>query len=274
MPMSVVYTTINGRIVHENRGGVERLYMGDTNGNSIGLMDASGNVTDTFTYWPFGELQSHVGTSETPFMFGGILGCYTDSWGGIYMRAREYVPQLTRWLTVDEMWPWQLPYAYVNANPISFVDPPGMQGIFSGGLGCTPEQGISLYNGVNGIRTGLQHCKDCAQAIRKSWLPAPMHGANHPYSHCMACCVLTRVDGSTCAQTAQAGQNATTPSRVGSWQDRWGWCSTGVAIGRKPIKKGKSSQADCEAQCSGIYKTNPPQPFLPPFPYLPECNPA
>ncbi len=126
MPMSVVYTTFDGEVVHENRGGVSRFYVGDTNGNTIGLMDDSGNLTDTFTYWPYGELQAHVGTSVTPLQFGGILGCYTDSWGGIYMRAREFIPQLTRWLTVDPLWPGEPPYTFASSNPISKTDPSGL----------------------------------------------------------------------------------------------------------------------------------------------------
>ena len=126
MPMSVTYATINGEIVSENRGGVIRYYVPDTNGNTIALLDESGNVTDTYEYWPFGEIRSHVGPSTTPFTFGGVLGCYSDSWGGIYMRAREFVPKLARWLTVDPLWPWQLPYVYAGNSPVTQNDPTGM----------------------------------------------------------------------------------------------------------------------------------------------------
>jgi RHS repeat-associated protein len=141
--MSVTYTTFNGEIVSENRGGVIRYYVPDTNGNTAALMDESGNVTDTYEYWPFGEIRSHVGPSTTSFTFGGILGCYSDSWGGIYMRAREFVPKLARWLTVDPLWPMQLPYAYAFNNPVTYADPSGTSPCGGGGGGgslCPPHQ--------------------------------------------------------------------------------------------------------------------------------------
>ena len=69
MAMSVVYTRINGQIVHENREGVERFYAPDTLGSTVALLDTTGTVTDTFTYWPYGEIASHVGSSVTPLTF-------------------------------------------------------------------------------------------------------------------------------------------------------------------------------------------------------------
>jgi RHS repeat-associated protein len=164
MPMSVTYTTINGEIVSENRGGVIRDYVSDTNGNTVALLDESGNVTDTFTYWPFGEIQSHVGTSTTPFTFGGVLGCYSDSWGGIYMRAREYVPQLARWLTVDPLWPDQLPYAYAGNSPVTQTDPTGL------GLGNglpKPLQGC-MSKGAQNLLLSMMGNSQCASAIKSA----------------------------------------------------------------------------------------------------------
>jgi len=52
MAMSVVYATINGQIVSENRGGVISYYAPGNLGSTVALLDATGTVTDTFTYWP------------------------------------------------------------------------------------------------------------------------------------------------------------------------------------------------------------------------------
>ena len=128
MAMSVVYATINGQIVSENRGGVISYYAPDNLGSTVALLDTTGTVTDTFTYWPYGEIQSHVGSSVTPFTFCGTLGYYTDVLGSqIYVRARYLRQALTRWLTSDALWPRQHAFAYVNGRPTSNTDPSGLQ---------------------------------------------------------------------------------------------------------------------------------------------------
>jgi len=197
MPMSVVYTTINGQIVHENRNGVEAFYVPDTNGNTVALLDVSGNVTDTFTYWPFGEIQSHVGTSTTPFTFGGVLGCYSDSWGGIYMRAREYVPQLTRWLTVDPLWPQLPPYSYAYNNPVTFADPGGNRPGRGPTDPCAP-------GGTN--RNHPPNCSKCGPGCKPTYMtcfsdPSPTGGV-----------AVYCTDDSTCKSCRDRGYSPGKPS--------------------------------------------------------------
>ena len=124
--MSVVYTTINGMIVHENRGGVESFYAPDTMGSTVALLNSSGVVTDTYSYWPYGEIRSHVGSSQTPFTFLGMIGYYADVVANfIYVRARYLRQALTRWQTVDPLWPNEQAYGYCLAGPVSAVDPSG-----------------------------------------------------------------------------------------------------------------------------------------------------
>ena len=64
---AVTYTTFGGTIVHEARGGVHRDYMRDPLGSTVGLIDSSQTVTDTFEYWPFGEIRTQTGSTGTPF---------------------------------------------------------------------------------------------------------------------------------------------------------------------------------------------------------------
>ena len=47
------YTTLDGEIVYENRGGVERDYVPDALGSTVALLDSAQAKTDTFTYWPY-----------------------------------------------------------------------------------------------------------------------------------------------------------------------------------------------------------------------------
>jgi RHS repeat-associated protein len=126
--MGVVnYFCIEGELISETRNGVESDYIPDTLGNTIKLVNMSGAVTDTFEYWPYGELRSHTGTSETPFTFGGTLGYYSDQWGGEYVRARELEPVRVSWMSMDPLWPAEQAFGYVRSNPISLIDPYGLQ---------------------------------------------------------------------------------------------------------------------------------------------------
>ena len=125
MAMSVVYTTLGGRIVYENRGGVERSYLRDPLGNTVGLMDMSGSVTDTFDYWPYGETRVHSGSSKTPLTFLGTLGYFTDYLNMLYVRARHLRVDLTTWMTVDPLWPSIHAYAYASLRPTTRTDPTG-----------------------------------------------------------------------------------------------------------------------------------------------------
>ena len=126
--MGVVdYLVVNGVLLSETRGGVESDYIADPLGSTAALMSTAGAITDTFTYWPYGQLRSHVGTSVTPYQYGGTLGYYTDGPSGrVSASMRVYNPTVTRWLTVDLLWPIQRPYVYCFGRPISMVDRLGM----------------------------------------------------------------------------------------------------------------------------------------------------
>lgn len=123
MSMSVVYSNFCGMVVSETRGGVERDYVCDTLGSTIGLMDATGTMTDRWEYWPFGEVVSHTGTNPTPLTFLGVLGYFKDVLDKLfYVRARHLRVDLARWLTVDPLWPGQPGYCYATCSPTVHVD--------------------------------------------------------------------------------------------------------------------------------------------------------
>jgi RHS repeat-associated protein len=126
MALAVTYTNFNGRIVSETRNGVHSDYLRSTNANTIGLVNAAHVITDTWIYWPYGEVATRIGTNPTPFQFGGTVGYYTGLLNQIYVRARFFLAQLARWLTLDPLWPSESAYGYAAANPVTASDPTGL----------------------------------------------------------------------------------------------------------------------------------------------------
>jgi len=129
--MSVTnYLTINGQLIEETTNGVSTQYMRDGLGSVIGTTDGSGNILNTYRYTPYGGTTYKTGSSADPkFLFAG-------SWGGRqtgrahseeYWRARHRAIFSTSWSTVDPLWPYQRAYGYCASNPISQVDPQGME---------------------------------------------------------------------------------------------------------------------------------------------------
>ena len=126
MAMAVVYTTFAGQIVSENRGGVTREYLSDPLGSTIALASSTA-ITDTWDYWPYGEVMTRTGTNPTPFTFVGTLGYFKDLLDRLfYVRARHYQPNYGRWMTVDPLWPEEPSFSYAEADSIARSDPSGL----------------------------------------------------------------------------------------------------------------------------------------------------
>ncbi|MBX3095995.1 MAG: hypothetical protein KF812_03960 [Fimbriimonadaceae bacterium] len=126
MPMSVTYATVNGRMVQENRGGTVTRYVADTLGSVIKTTDASGNVTSTTKCWPFGEVRTSTGTNPSPWGFVGTLGYFRDTLTMLFVQARTYRADLSRWMTVDPLWPEETAYGYCNESPVLIGDASGL----------------------------------------------------------------------------------------------------------------------------------------------------
>ena len=150
MAMSVTYGTFAGHVVYENRGGVESTYMRDQLGNTVGLMEMNGHQTDSWTYWPFGEVRTHTGSSTTPLTFLGTLGYFVDFLNQLYVRARHLRTDLTRWLSTDGFWPQQPAYQYADCAPVLKIDPSGRFSI----IDVIKECGMGLAGMVGDILSG------------------------------------------------------------------------------------------------------------------------
>ena len=126
---TVRYTTVNGEIISEKRNGVRSLYVPDPLGSTVALLDNTQTKTDTFEYWPYGEVRTRTRVTATPFQYVGTLGYHQDSSGRTYVRARTLNTAQGRWMTEDPIGfdggDWNL-YRYVGNKTITRLDPSGM----------------------------------------------------------------------------------------------------------------------------------------------------
>lgn len=109
-------------------------YHYDYRGSTVALTGDSGNVTDRIEYSAYGSLTYRTGNTDTPFLFNGRYGVATDPNGLLYMRARYYSPYLCRFLSSDPAgFGGGLNfYAYANGNPVSYLDPFGLNAAATG----------------------------------------------------------------------------------------------------------------------------------------------
>lgn len=100
----------------------------DPQGTPLAEADASGNITATFDYRPYGA--QVLGTPKSGL---GYTGHVDDADSGlVYMQARYYDPQAVRFVSVDPLGPLSgfnqfNRYVYAVDNPIKNIDPDGRQ---------------------------------------------------------------------------------------------------------------------------------------------------
>ena len=125
----------------------------DPQGTPLAEADASGNVTATFDYAPYGGQ-----ALGTPPSGPGYTGHVNDPESGlVYMQARYYDPVVGRFLSVDPVGPALgnafnfNRYGYANNNPIVNVDPDGREAILdSRNLINGPGHSIVMSPGDHG----------------------------------------------------------------------------------------------------------------------------
>lgn len=158
--VTATYVYIAGRLVAMRRGGVTTYVHDDHGGNIRLLTDATGAVTDTFDYGPFGTLESRTGTTPLPYGYRGQR--YDESTGLYYLHARYYDPVSARFLSPDPH-PGVLRrpasfnrYLYANGDPVNMWDPNGQMGL-AVAVGGFPVQatlaGISVPSLVGVLAT-------------------------------------------------------------------------------------------------------------------------
>ena len=106
---------VNGQVIAQYTHGTMRIsqrrfvsgmnwetsYYGYDGGGSVWqLFNATGVVTDTYTYDAFGNTLKHTGTTVNPYQYRGEQ--FDDSLGMHNLRARYYIPSTGRFLTMDK----------------------------------------------------------------------------------------------------------------------------------------------------------------------------
>jgi len=104
-------------------------YLNDALGSTRALANSTGNITDNYTYSPYGALIEHLGISSNTFMFTGEQ--FDKEIDSYYLRARYYAPNTTRFISRDsydgtlESPLSQNHYLYTHSNPVMYSDPSG-----------------------------------------------------------------------------------------------------------------------------------------------------
>jgi RHS repeat-associated protein len=120
----------NGKLIAQVNNDV-RYFLGDVQGSTRLLSDATGAITSSYDYSAFGELTDSPSV-ETKYLYTGQQ--YDAATAMYSLRARYYNPAGGRFLSRD-VWPvdygdtWELNrYGYAGGNPVRWTDPTGWLG--------------------------------------------------------------------------------------------------------------------------------------------------
>ncbi|NMP21578.1 RHS repeat-associated core domain-containing protein [Sulfobacillus harzensis] len=124
--------TPSGQLISDRTPSGTYYYLLDAQGSVVGLTNGSGTLVDSYTYEPYGGIQSQTQNVAQPFKW---IGAVYDSATGLYhIGARYYDPNFDRWTQMDPsgyasvnpMNPQTLDlYTYAADNPINYVDSTG-----------------------------------------------------------------------------------------------------------------------------------------------------
>jgi RHS repeat-associated protein len=125
--------TYAGSRLNQTIEGDSHFYLYDSPSRNVsGLISKKGTLTSSYDYSAYGaSLEENAGNN--PFRFCGEL--LDQETGLIYLKNRYYDPDLGRFISEDRVLgmlehPETLnPYAYVNNNPINFIDPLGFDAV-------------------------------------------------------------------------------------------------------------------------------------------------
>jgi RHS repeat-associated protein len=121
-----------------NEAGAATYYHYDQSGNTAALTNQAGAIIERVVYSPYGTIRYRQSNFDTPFLYGGFFAVMTDANGLINMRARYYNPLTMRFLNSDPAMDGLNWYAYADGNPISNLDPAGLDAMISIGFTEAP----------------------------------------------------------------------------------------------------------------------------------------
>ena len=129
-----------------NSSGLSNYRHADWLGTSRLALDVNGNLYSSYSYAPFGETYAGAGPANRSFT-GQSQDVIVGQLGDYDFLFRQYTPSQGRWLVPDPAGlsavditnpqTWNR-YAYVGSNPLSNVDPLGLQQDSGGGVVIDP----------------------------------------------------------------------------------------------------------------------------------------
>jgi RHS repeat-associated protein len=151
-------------LIGEESAGNYFSYHFDYRGSTIAITNITGQLVDSVEYSPFGVVLSQP-IFDTPFLFNGLYGVMTDGNNLNYMRARYYSADLRRFVNQDVLLGNVADgqslnrFAFVTGNPVSFVDPFGLEEVQPEILNptITKEDLDSLFNAVKQMDLALNY---------------------------------------------------------------------------------------------------------------------
>jgi RHS repeat-associated protein len=144
--------------IGETIGSTAYYYLTDMQGSTAAVSDINGNVQDTYSYDPYGNLLASTGTIANPYRYDN--GYYDLSTGLYKFGERYYSPGTMRWTQLDPS--GQNPgYVFAGDDPVNEFDPTGTNflssafGIasFVAGTAITYTEGAAV-GGAAGALTG------------------------------------------------------------------------------------------------------------------------
>jgi len=141
--------------------------------------------------YPYGTVVKDTGTATTPFVFVAAYGYYTDSASRDYVRARELMKSVGRWLQVDPYWPKERAIAYARHSPVQIVDPTGRN----------PLLLLLLIGLIGGT------CAWCAYRTLRDLDDIDL-GTEDKRKHCVMACMLRMRCGEACGLAFVIGTEA------------------------------------------------------------------
>lgn len=136
-------------------GGTTTYLQHDQQNSTRLITDASGAVTGTYNYTPYGATINHNGSGATALRYNGQY--QDDETSYYYLRARYYDPATAQFLTRDPLEDETgQPYSYAGDDPLDNSDPSGEFCIGSVCTGFHPMAGVdALVNIGRGATGGL-----------------------------------------------------------------------------------------------------------------------
>jgi RHS repeat-associated protein len=113
----------------------KHFYVKDNLGSTRAVVDEAGDVVEAYDYYPFGLQSRSYKEKGDPLTKETFTGKEEDIESNLhYFGARYYDAGAAKFLSVDPkyyLYPFTSPYVYTINNPINYIDPNGMEVVFS-----------------------------------------------------------------------------------------------------------------------------------------------